>query len=150
MSWFFRASLAAFLLAGCPPTTTEQSTPPGLKMLKQQLSPKQNPFPVNDPAVMETGRALYAQSYQGLSCAGCHGVNGDGYGKKFPYIEPRAPSFSDGTLADAFTKHPESVFHWVSQGVKRTPMPAFSLVMSTNERWLVITYAWKLAKNKGR
>ncbi len=151
-SFVFRASLAAILLAGCPHATTEQSKPPGLTMHKQQPSPKQNPFHINDPAVRETGRALYLQPYQGVSCASCHGSDGDGHGAMFPYIEPRPPSFSAGALPDAFAKYPESVFHWVSQGVKRTPMPAFSLIMSSRERWLVITYAWKLGSmaKKGR
>lgn len=136
--------LAALL--GCPPTTQDQSLPPGLttRPLPAAYEGRTNPFSPDDAQVLEEGRRLYLTPHQGLSCAVCHGNDGRGRGPMWTYIEPYPPSFADEALLDAFRERQDHVFRWVADGLDRMPMPGFGQVMTEEEIWKVITYAWHL------
>jgi mono/diheme cytochrome c family protein len=139
-------ALLASALLGCPSTTHDQSVPPGLPTaaLPAEHRGRRNPFSPQDAAALEQGRRLYHQPFTGLSCAGCHGTLGNGRGPAWAYIEPGPPSFASPAMLEAFEKHADYVSFWVDDGLERTPMPAFGDVMSEQEIWQAITYAWYL------
>ena len=143
--------LVAWLLCGCPHTTEEQSAPPGLPAggLEARWESLRAPFRPDDAAVLADGKELYQRPFRGVSCASCHGLEGDGRGVIGPYLEPRPPGFAEGLLPDAFARHPGRVLGWVTRGIARTPMPAFGLVMSEEERWKTIAYAGSLGRKAG-
>ncbi len=61
-------------------------------------------------------------------------------------MEPRPADFSAPAMLEAFRRHLDYVFWWVSDGVSRTVMPAYDNVLSETERWQVIAYSWYLGE----
>jgi len=106
-----------------------------------------NPFSFADPAALAEGSRLYS-SYK-PSCASCHGLGGQGDGPLWPRMEPMPPSFGAPPLLAAFRDHQDYVFWWVSDGVAKTVMPAYSQLTET-QWWHVITLAWFLGEAAAR
>jgi cytochrome c oxidase cbb3-type subunit 2 len=77
-----------------------------------------NPFP-KDPAAMQAGAAIFAQS-----CAACHGEHGDG--GIGPELEPE--SYDDAAL-----------FGMIYSGITENGMPAFSALGSTKV-WQLVNF----------
>lgn len=98
----------------------------------------QNPTP-DTPGTIEAGRATYL-----ANCALCHGPRGLGDGPQARLLQPRPanlqlhiPQHADG-----------EVFHWVSEGVAGTGMPAWKETLDETKRWEVVRYVQALAAGK--
>ena len=143
--------LMAALLTSCqyvpvqPHPLVGEGEPPGY--IDGQIPAKyrglRNPFSLTDQAAIAAGSLLY-NSYQ-PSCANCHGFGGQGDGALWPRMEPMPPSFGAPPLLTALREHQDYVYWWVSEGVVKTVMPAYSR-MSETQRWQVITLAWFLGE----
>jgi mono/diheme cytochrome c family protein len=88
------------------------------------------------PEAQQAGAAIFA-----TNCAICHGVNGDGRGKRREGMNPppanlTLPPWSDPASAGR-------TFLAIRNGVPRTAMPAWSM-LSDREIWNVVAYVLSL------
>jgi copper transport protein len=121
------------LLAAAPPGERAQRIE---ERLLAEASGLHNPEP--DTA---TGRALAADLYT-RHCAECHGVTGRGDGPRASALQTRpadlvlhVPQHTDGEL-----------FHFITRGIRGSPMPSWHSVLSERERWLLVHYLRTLAR----
>lgn len=94
-----------------------------------------NPIPPT-ASNLTAGRRLYV-----LNCAFCHGFNGRGDGVPAAGLRP-APADLVGEAAGASDA---SLFYRVSEGERRTAMPAWQDTLSEQQRWLILLYVRHLA-----
>lgn len=90
-----------------------------------------NPFPATESS-LQAGEAVYRNQ-----CVSCHGVTGRGDGPAAAVINPRPADFRVHMAAG----HTDGeLFHWLTNGVAGTAMPAFGGALSEEQRWHVINY----------
>jgi high-affinity iron transporter len=105
-------------------------------------------FPPEPPSASR-GRLLFAEN-----CVSCHGEAGDGYGSSAQGLSPPPADFTDPAFMRFET--PYDFFHIISAGKASSAMPAWSEVLSVQERWDLVSYLWtvlpgseKLAEGQG-
>lgn len=123
-----------------------EGPPPGYTggTVPERYSAMRDPFLPTDQTALQAGKSLYASHEP--SCATCHGDRGHGDGPLAAYLEPQPADFTAPPMLNAFRNHQPYVYWWVSEGVAKSPMPAWHTRMSETERWQVITYAWSLGE----
>jgi copper transport protein len=109
----------------------------GWKAMLVDVTPatyRKNPFPPT-PNSLLLGRLLFRQN-----CAVCHG--GDGRGREALRL-PVAINLD--LTADHMAQHTDGdLYWWISNGVPRTPMPAFGDALGEGERWHLVNYVRSL------
>lgn len=91
------------------------------------------------PDTSETVAAGKA-SYERL-CAVCHGARGSGDGPAAFTMNPRPLDLTVHVPLHAPGEH----FHWISEGIPGTAMPAWRAQLSEIERWQLVRYLYALA-----
>lgn len=96
--------------------------------------------PVADAdASIDAGRRVYQ-----ASCAICHGPRAKGDGPAAFTLNPRPFD-----LQVHVPRHPTGeVYHWISEGVAGTGMPAWKDKLTPEERWQIIRYIDALAAGR--
>lgn len=90
-----------------------------------------NPIPATAGSIAR-GEAIYRQN-----CQVCHGLSGGGNGPGAAGLNPPVSDFRIHLLAG----HTDGrFFHWISEGIPGTAMPAFGGQLSEVERWHVINF----------
>jgi mono/diheme cytochrome c family protein len=90
-----------------------------------------NPIPATAESV-GMGEAIYRQQ-----CQVCHGASGGGNGPGAAGLNPPVSDFRVHLLAG----HTDGrFFHWISEGIPGTAMPAFKDRLRDEERWHVINF----------
>lgn len=97
-----------------------------------------NPVPAT-PEHVAAGRATYQ-----AKCSICHGQRGRGDGPAALTMVPRpldltvhVPLHADG-----------EIFHFVSEGIAGTQMPAWKETLTETERWQIVRYLQELAAGR--
>lgn len=81
---------------------------------------------------LAAGEAIYRDR-----CQVCHGASGGGNGPGAAGLNPPVSDFRIHLLSG----HSDArFFHWISDGIPGTAMPAFGNRLSVEERWQVITF----------
>jgi len=75
------------------------------------------------------------------NCAECHGVKGDGQGKRAYFINPRPRNFT--SESSRATLNRPALFGFISQGKPGTDMPAWNKVLSDQEIANVAEYVFR-------
>lgn len=97
-----------------------------------------NPVP-DTPENVSRGGELYRES-----CAVCHGQQGRGDGPAAFALNPRPVD-----LILHVPQHAEGeVFHWISNGIPGTAMPAWEEELSETERWQIVRFLYALAAGR--
>jgi high-affinity iron transporter len=78
----------------------------------------------------------------GAHCVTCHGERGAGDGPDAARLVRKPANFIDVEFMRAET--PLDFFHIVTVGKRRAEMPAWEDVLSPQERWDAVAYAWSL------
>jgi mono/diheme cytochrome c family protein len=96
--------------------------------------------PEASTALTEAGKAVYD-----THCWYCHGDEGDGLGPVADYLWPRPrdftiASFKLRTTPSGELPTDEDLFRSISLGLPGSAMPAWSAVLTADERWQVIAY----------
>lgn len=96
--------------------------------------------PAASSALAEEGKAIYDSH-----CWYCHGDEGDGLGPVADYVWPRPrdftiASFKLRTTPSGELPTDEDLFRSISLGLPGSAMPAWSAVLTAEERWQVIAY----------
>ena len=135
----FNISLFTLILAGLIILSTNENfgisggndwkVPEFVKKLK-------NPLPKNKLS-LEMGKKLYTQN-----CETCHGETGVGDGPGGKYLGKKV---GDLTTNDFQSQADGVIFYKITRG--RAPMPAFSTILKTEQRWAVINYIKSLKSN---
>jgi len=78
-----------------------------------------------------TGRAKDAKADYRRYCVSCHGVNGDGNGESFPWVDPKPRDFQLGIFKCRSTPTgtlptDEDLFDTIARGLDRSNMPQWS------------------------
>jgi mono/diheme cytochrome c family protein len=90
-----------------------------------------NPI-ASTPESVVAGEAIYR-----TRCQVCHGVSGAGNGPGAAGLDPPVSDFRVHLVAG----HSDGrFFHWISEGIPGTAMPAFKNVLGEEERWHVINF----------
>ena len=92
---------------------------------------------LRSPEARAHGRALFEQN-----CAICHGVRGDGHGRRSAALSPRPPDFTSPEWRRSMT--PRHAFFVVSEGVRGTPMPSWKW-LGEDDAWDLVAYVLSLA-----
>ncbi|CAN5174373.1 hypothetical protein BH09GEM1_BH09GEM1_38340 [soil metagenome] len=87
----------------------------------------------SQPLDLAQGKAIFTQS-----CASCHGVSGLGDGPAGARLTPQPPAI--GTSAHMKGVSPALMYRVISVGISGTPMAGFSSVLTSAQRWNVVTY----------
>ena len=96
-----------------------------------------NPIPATQASVERGARAYEA------TCAACHGPAGRGDG---PTAEGLLPPPTDLTVATRGRSDGE-LYHWITNGLAGTSMPAFATELTPDERWDVVNYLRTLERD---
>lgn len=96
-----------------------------------------NPIPVN-PQSVAAGAQLFHEN-----CAPCHGDTGKGDGDTGKIIKKKPADFTDQKLMSEETDG--SLFWKMGEG--RGPMPSWKDELSDKERWQLVIFIRKLAKD---
>ncbi|MHB1414520.1 MAG: c-type cytochrome [Chloroflexota bacterium] len=134
-----RGRLTTLVGEGIPPGYISGEIPPQYKGLT-------NPYTLQDQAAVTAGERVYLGGAGPLSCAFCHGAAGRGYGPRALYIDQRPPDYASEQMLNMFRNHADYAFWHVSEGIDKTVMPAFKDLLTEDERWQAITYAWYLGE----
>lgn len=86
---------------------------------------------------LSRGATLYAEN-----CAGCHGLNGDGYGPDAAKLNPAPVAFREAGRARE--RSPFALYQVIGQGLDGTAMRSFSELPS-QDRWALAFYASRFA-----
>lgn len=89
-----------------------------------------------DQALLDKGKAAF-----NVNCAPCHGEKGDGTGPAAVALNPKPRNFTTEPLKQG--EKPDEVFKSISEGVKGTPMVAFSY-LSEDDRWALAHWVLNL------
>ncbi len=142
--------LAAAFLAACGrgPGPRGESWPPGYITgdIPAQYQGRANPYSPNDQEAIDAGQLAYFTGDP--TCGACHGRSGRGDGPLAPYMDIRPADFAAPPMLAALEGHQDYIFWWVSEGVAKTNMPAFLAALTEDQRWLAITYAWSLGRQR--
>ena len=127
----------ALLLSACEFSLAGDLTPPPVALISGQGTPEPIAMPAADPD-LQSGAAIYVQN-----CAPCHGASGLGDGEQAASL-PFAPApIGDPDLARAAS--PAEWYRWVSEGRFTRYMPPFASVLTPQERWDVLAFAYSLS-----
>jgi putative copper export protein/mono/diheme cytochrome c family protein len=85
------------------------------------------------PSSIEQGKALYEQN-----CLPCHGSVGLGDGPAALALIPRPANLQVHMVAGVHTD--EQIYAWITNGFPNSAMPAFSDLLTGEERWHVLNY----------
>jgi cytochrome c oxidase cbb3-type subunit III len=94
-----------------------------------------NPFAGN-PQAIEDGRKMFS-----ISCATCHGQNGEGAQSQAEGIRP--PDLTRGQFKAG--RQDEDLFRVISEGVKGTEMPSFASI-GPDQIWRLVTFVRSLSR----
>jgi high-affinity iron transporter len=94
------------------------------------------------PASAARGKAIFQQH-----CVECHGATGAGDGPEGARLERKPANFTDVEFMRGET--PLDFFHIVTVGKRRAQMPAWDDVLSPQERWDAVAYAWSFRQTPG-
>jgi len=92
---------------------------------------------LGSPEARARGQALFA-----ANCALCHGERGDGHGKRAAGFAKAPANFTDPYWRRQAT--PRRVFFVIREGLRGTPMPAWSF-LSEDETWDLAAYVLSLS-----
>jgi len=92
---------------------------------------------LRSPEARARGRALFA-----ANCVLCHGERGDGHGQRASGFQKSPANFTDPYWRRGTT--PRRVFFVIREGLRGTPMPAWSF-LSEDETWDLAAYVLSLA-----
>ena len=84
-------------------------------------------------AVRARGEQVYRDN-----CALCHGENADGHGARSMGLDRKPASFTDPIWS-----RPDGAaraYHAITEGVPGTAMPAWSAVLSSEDRWALVAF----------
>lgn len=168
--------VAALLLAGWPVASDPADPPPAERQCPQPRATQRAPDTYQalanplapSAAHLARGRDLYEAERPGGSCAGCHGVGGDGRGLVAAGLvppprdftcEPTMAALSDGQLYWV-TRYGSGAFHLPSrQGAQQVPRPGrresptamtgYAETLSEAETWLLVLYLRTFATAPG-
>ena len=98
----------------------------------------QNPTP-DTPETIDHGRATYQ-----ANCAICHGPLALGDGPAAFTLNPRPFNLQLHVPLHA----PGEVYHWITNGVVGTGMPAWKDALSDTQRWEIVRYLEALSAKK--
>ena len=93
----------------------------------------ESPVPLDDPATIEAGQALFVGK---LGCYGCHGREGGG---------GMGPSLADATWI--YGSDPASIHETLVNG-RPNGMPAFGEVATDEELWQVVAFVQSLSASQ--
>lgn len=91
-----------------------------------------NPIPVSEESLAR-GEEIFMRN-----CSQCHGVTGLGDGPVGLTLTPPPANLTLHTVPGLHTDG--ELFTWISNGISSSAMPAFSTVLTEEERWTVINY----------
>jgi len=97
-----------------------------------------NPIPVT-PDSLADGKALYQDH-----CVICHGASGKGDGPAGLALNPPPADLTYHTIPGVHSDG--QLFYWISQGLPRTAMPAFTSIFSEVQRWDIVNFIRTLAR----
>jgi len=131
------ASLCLSLVIVATSVGAAPPTAPALDQLPEKYKNKHMPAGWwTDAAIIEEGRKLFIGSHENIldpsmTCAVCHGKTG----------VPVLTGSRDFRRASYMDQMTDSFWFWrVSEGVPKTPMPAWKRLLSKEDRWKVIAY----------
>lgn len=108
----------------------------GAAVLAQEVPPPytgmKNPFPWDDKAAQQAGKAIYERS-----CLACHGATGAGL-KDF--------DFSTEDSAMHLEERPDLHFWILTEGNLSKGMPPYKSSLNDEQRWQTLNYIWSLGK----
>ncbi len=108
-----------------------------------QEDPAKPPEPNNpiqaDAASVEAGRLLYQQD-----CLPCHGPQGKGDGPAGLALNPHPADLSVHTVPGLHTDG--QLYEWITNGYAGSAMPAFSEILTDEQRWNVVNFIRTLAQ----
>jgi high-affinity iron transporter len=84
------------------------------------------------------GRALFEKN-----CVLCHGLRGDGHGRRSTGLSPRPPDFTSPQWRARTT--PRRVFFVIREGVRGTAMPSWKW-LGEDDAWDLVSYVLSLAE----
>jgi mono/diheme cytochrome c family protein/uncharacterized membrane protein len=97
-----------------------------------------NPVPATDASLL-SGKSFYEQN-----CLPCHGPQGKGDGPAGLALRPPP---ADLTIHTAPGVHPDGqLFEWITNGYPGSAMPAFSKLLTEEQRWNLVNYIRTLAR----
>lgn len=99
---------------------------------------QESPVP-DTPEAVARGRELY-----GRHCAVCHGPEARGDGPQAFLLNPRPVDLQVHVPQHA----PGEVFHWISEGVPGTAMPAWEGALPEEDRWRIVLFLYALAEGR--
>jgi putative heme-binding domain-containing protein len=105
-------------------------------LLAPALCSAQNPF-AGSPEAVADGRKLFA-----VSCATCHGQNGEGAQSQAEGIRP--PDLTRGQFNAG--RQDTDLFRVISEGVKGSEMPSFAS-MGPDQIWRLVTFVRSLSRS---
>lgn len=97
-----------------------------------KYTPRKNPIKMS-PESVARGQAVFNEF-----CTGCHGLRADGRGPQALNLIPKPQNLRNKSFVDYLDD--ERVFSAISGGVRGTSMPAFEMMLSSNQRWDVINF----------
>lgn len=89
------------------------------------------------PLDTTAGRQLFVQN-----CASCHGALGHGDGPLARGLSTTVPAIGDADATPRLT--PELAYDVASVGIRGTSMPAFEHSLTSQQRWNVVNYVYRL------
>jgi mono/diheme cytochrome c family protein len=135
--------LGAIFMAACErgAIKAKPAPPPELSWTHFEV-PERPPL---TPALLAEGKQVYQ-----TDCAACHGPTGHGDGFCAAFLNPHPRNFAAGifrfkTTAGSDLPTDKDLFRTVSLGLHNTPMPPWSFLLSTQERWAVVEYVKTLS-----
>jgi mono/diheme cytochrome c family protein len=136
--------LVAFLIAGCGdpstlpvgPTPIPTLYPVPISFVGFNPTPTRPPVVESFPAGFPT--ALNGEELYNEQCASCHGLDGKG-------LLPNARDFGDVDYIRGET--PAEIYTITTEG-RGEEMPAFSDILSSDERWDVVYYLWRFSSSE--
>jgi len=120
-------AVAALISRGAPADTVAARAAEVVAWMRGALGVTLDERPARAP-VFAQGEQLYAER-----CAQCHGARGFGDGPAAAGLTPPPARLADPAVLAAAT--PLDVYRRLSLGVPGTAMPAFSAVLSPDQRW---------------
>jgi len=138
---------AVLLLAGCsnlPDQYGECPQPRFTGTAPAGYLADNNPL-ASDAAVLAAGERLYLKGAARVSCAQCHGDNGNGMGAMSSMFDPPPRNF---TCAKTIRGVPDGQLFWIIRnGSPGTSMPPFD-ELSDKEIWQIIAYIRDLVNGR--
>jgi mono/diheme cytochrome c family protein len=96
---------------------------------------------LSSPGARARGKDLFL-----ANCALCHGVRGDGHGKRASGFAKPPADFTDPAWRRSAT--PRRVYFAIREGLRGTPMPSWS-GFSEDETWDLVAYVLTIGRAPG-